>query len=69
MRAPAAITAVRSAHRGEFIAHEVSKPRTTMTAAAKYAYLVNEIAFFQNCIFTSFFPGRNGLNFEEFTKG
>jgi hypothetical protein len=51
MSATSTIAAIGSAQCREFISHEMLVASPAMSAATKYPYLVNKIAFFQNRIF------------------
>ena len=46
------ITTIGAAHGSKFIPQKMPEACTAMTAAAKNAYLINKITFFQNFIFT-----------------
>jgi hypothetical protein len=54
MPAAAAITTIGATQGSEFIAHEMFAARPAMAASAKYAYLVNKIAFLHELFFARF---------------
>jgi hypothetical protein len=53
MTSAAAIAAVGSAESRKLVTHEMFTARSAVAAPAKDAYLIYEIAFFQNVILTA----------------
>ena len=57
MRTSTTITTIGATHGSKFITQKMPEACTAMSAAAKNAYLINKITFFQNCIFIVCYEG------------